>query len=125
MAVNNLTLFNRKLIDFFNDLRECCPDVGSFGMLSTAIEVGIKLDPAATQKVFHTSVVEEYGEKIKNKDEAFFLEHTYDEHASTFDLQVLVNNLKHVWKNLSDDNREAIWKHLQVLVILSTRVQNA
>ena len=125
MAANNLTMFNRKLIEFLNDLCLCCPEVGSFSMLSTAVGVGIKVDPTAAQKVFHSSVVDGYGDKIKNKDETFFLQHSYDEHATTYDLQVIVNNLKQVWKNLSNENKEAIWKHLQVLMVLSTRVQNA
>lgn len=124
MASNNLVLFNRKLCDFVNALKECCPEVGEFATWAPLVELAVTMNPNCAHSTFYSMVVEPYGEKIRNKDASFFLAHTYSEHSSADSFANIVDKLKQVWKDMSDENKEAIWKHLQVLMVLCMRVQN-
>lgn len=120
---DNVVLFNRKMQDFIDDLKCVCTNVTEIALLQTAFNLGVAVSPQYACQIYHEKVVLPYGELIKLRDEEFFLSHNYNDVASdNFDI---VDKLKHVWKSLSDDNKDAIWKHLQVLMVLSNRVQNS
>lgn len=117
--MNARQLFNGKLQDFVSDLTEIhpLPDLKVFkGML----ELAIKMDATVPSAMFHKCVAVPYGAFIKNKDEAFLTGHTFDEVGQFTDLNI-VNRLKTLWVDLSHDNKDAVWKHLQVLLVLSQR----
>ena len=69
-----------------------------------------------------------YGEKfekqVQTKDERFFLDQTYDDavvNESNF-TEDLVNKLKSYWKDMSEDDKEIIWKYLGLFFGLKNKI---
>ena len=74
-------------------------------------------------KIFKESI-ESYRHYIENKDEKFFLQHTYDEVEldDSFDLNQLVKKLKGLWKELPDAEKEKIWGYFTLLLKFSDKL---
>ena len=69
-----------------------------------------------------------YKEQVEKKDEKFLLDYDYSEFnggvvedGSSYDI---INTLKKHWGELEEEEKEAIWKYLQVLMILSEKYMN-
>jgi len=69
-----------------------------------------------------------YKEQVEKKDEKFLLDYDYSEFngavvddGSSYDI---INTLKKHWGELEEEEKEAIWKYLQVLMILSEKYTN-
>lgn len=119
MAVTpELSMFNRKMMDMLEDMAACFPEVTEFALaISPAGRMLISLDPCHGQKLFNTFVALPYESRILARDEAFLMNQT--EFGPT-DVNV-VTLIKRVWKEASSEDRDAIWKHLHVLIILNKR----
>lgn len=66
----------------------------------------------------------EYKENILNKDEVFLLNTDYlekDESNNKKENIDIIKNLKDNWKLLDKDEKEAVWKYLQVLIKLTDK----
>jgi hypothetical protein len=114
-------LFNRKLIDFLVDLEG--PVQGklpSYTTLLASVKALSKIDEAQNQIVFDRYVARPYEDKILAKDERFFMGTDYGMTQSA-DSMGIVSILKAVWADLGPDDKEAIWAHLKVLVVLNRR----
>ena len=60
-----------------------------------------------------------FKDKILDKNEQFFLDGGGQENLD--DKYKYSLNLKENWGNLSDENKEVIWKYFQVLIVLSEK----
>jgi len=66
-----------------------------------------------------------YREKINNKDERFFIQNDYSdiqEVQEDNEIVKFIEKIKSCWLQLSDENKEKIWKYLQTLSILSDKI---
>ena len=120
-ANTNIILFNKKLMGFADDLLLICPDMPEIVLFKTTLSVCIPMTPNLPQQVFHSTVTQKYSDSIISKNEAVLLNESYDDLTNDLDI---IEKIKHIWKTLSDDNKNAVWQHLQVLLVLSNRVQN-
>lgn len=123
-----LEMFNKKLLEFAKDLVYIFPTVSSFYTFKTACEWSICIDKSSPQSFFNTLVVEPFKDKILVKDESFFLYESYEEYSEYMnhyghDLN-LVNKLKQIWQTLDDENKEIIWKYMQVLLCISLKCKS-
>ena len=62
--------------------------------------------------------------KIVDKDETFFLDNSYETVTQDIDspqenILMTINKIKNYWKDLSDTNKENIWKYLSNLIKLN------
>lgn len=123
VANNVYDLFNTKLQNFMDDLNLVLGDeFTEFAWLRGACKIFSSINPKQNAQFFLEHVNKPYEDNIRRKDEAFFLDHQYD--AVTKDAQDnlnLVNLLKNIWSELSPENKEAIWAHLNVLVTLANK----
>ena len=119
---SGIILFNKKLMGFVEDLLLLCPNMAEFVLFKTTLSITASMTPKLPQQVFHSTVTEKYSECITNKSEDVLLNESYTD--ITDDLNI-IDKIKHIWKTLTDENKNAIWQHLQVLLVLSNRVQNA
>jgi hypothetical protein len=64
----------------------------------------------------------EYEAKIMAKDENFFIHADMTELANTqgFDIDI-ISRLKSIWGTLNESDKEAIWKYIQLLVLLNKK----
>lgn len=66
-------------------------------------------------------VIDVQGDKIKERDESFFLSHGQDAHAEDVDLNI-VEKLKNQVQTMSPDTKNAIWKYLEILIALCVKI---
>lgn len=109
-------IFNEKLKSLSNDLVTICPDIPDFLMLRNAINLSMSIDRKLLQQYFAKHVVGPYGNFIRERDESFFLRHSYDHVDVASDV---VEKIKLVWTTLSEYNKDMIWKYFNVLLALS------
>lgn len=69
-------------------------------------------------------VIDVQGDKIKERDESFFLSHGYESHAEDVDLNI-VEKLKNYVQTMSPETKNAIWKYLEVLMALCVKILDA
>ena len=59
-------------------------------------------------------------QQILNRDEDFFLNSNYKQDNHNDNL-IIIKKLKDYWKNINNNNRETIWKYLEVIITLSSK----
>ena len=116
-------LFNRKLLDFVADLKLLksqmpSSDLPDMDMVRTAVNFAASLDERNPQRVFDIHVAKQYEEHIMKRDEHFLLEADYTHIDIDFDI---IDIVKSAWKNISAQDKDAIWQHLQVLLLLNRK----
>lgn len=119
MGVNYADMFHNKLIDFTDDLSSICPHLNELKLVKRTIQNEFPFTKKDIHKIFRDNVVIPFGEHIQNRDEVFFLESAdYSGTPVGFDL---ITQIKGIWVDLSDVNKDMIWKHLLLLVKLNEK----
>jgi len=114
------TLFNNKLCDFFEDLYNVIGHLPEYSILTSSATLLSKIDPSQNHKFWVQHVESHYGEKIAARDESFFLQNDYSTHLEPGCTSPdIVTMLKHTWGTLSEDDKTAVWDHLDVLLKIS------
>ena len=120
-----LGAFNKLLINFIDDLITIFPEEIKFKVFRNAISSLQKINPRKVHNIF-LEYVECYRGPVLIRDEKFFLDNNYknivdNSNASETDMNQLINKLKSYWRNseLTDTNKENIWKYLENLIKLS------
>lgn len=116
-------LFNRKLSEFAAAVKPLVGHLPEYALLVSSIKWLTQFEPHRNQHLFDQVVASLYEERIIAKDEAFFLSPgSLDYHQSPG----LVDLLRSVWtSSLTDADKQAVWAHLQVLVVLNRRCKAA
>ena len=117
--VEILTLFKEKLIQFFDALIEQFPNEGDFVMIRVMLP---QIPIEDIMKTF-SSRITPYTSMIKAKDERFFLESTNLFEGIKSDR---VNYFKKIWisGNLTDEDKEQLWRWFNLFSNLSNKYQN-
>ena len=118
-----IAIFNAKFEEFVKDLITIFPDDKDFKLLKNSFGL-MKL--ADENKPFE--LFSKYGAhfeiEVKNRDENFFLNHSYKEvvdSESNF-TEDIVNKLKNYWKDMGPDDKKAVWDYLTLFFELKKRV---
>lgn len=116
--------FNEKLVEFVKDLILLYNDNDLYNF-KNSINMITLIDERKPIKIFRDVIVNKYKKQLFTKDEQFFLEHHYEdemacrEKKEEVDMSTnLVVKIKSYWKDLTNDNKEIIWKYFKLLVIL-------
>lgn len=112
-------MFNRKLDDFLDDMSLTHPSVREFALLKKSSAIIAQVDVSQPMLLFKDFVVRPYGDAIQSRDEAFLLYQTFGGQDEEYSTDV-VSLLKGVWRGMDADNQDAVWRHLQTLVLLSS-----
>jgi hypothetical protein len=114
--------FNNKLAEFVKDLGVAFPDIPDINTLRSSLVLARSLDPSLPQKLFHHHVALPFGDRILASDEGFFMQYDYQELSKIHGVEIdIVGKIKNIWHDLTDNNKDAIWKYLHVLVVLSRK----
>jgi len=123
--IDNIELFNKKLLEFAEDLIFRCPEVNNFRIFRDTSIAAIKLDKGFARGLFHICVYEPYYDQVMNKDESFFLRESFKEYDRFLEEwqqdMNLVQQIKKIWLDLDDKNKETIWTYLRVLLALNKK----
>jgi hypothetical protein len=117
-----LGIFNSKLIGFFEDLAETFPEEKDIKSALEMLQFAKKSTPTMILSMFVEYVQKPLHDSIMKEDENAIIEFARASITSQFNeiSPALMIFDKH-WATLSDANRQAIWKHLKVLVLLAER----
>lgn len=126
-----LKAFCKNFMDLLEDLIRIFPEQVDFRMFQMGLRMISEREPQFIMSQFIDNVMQ-YREKIVSKDESFFL----DDRSNSIESQVQnkagagmvekVLNLKSLWKDkLSEENKDIIWKYMQVLVLLAEKWQES
>ena len=129
MTTSLLTAFTTQLINFCDELILLFPEDNDFKVFKNGILLLKKTNPRQIIKLFHGYVKEYYGQ-ILNKEESFFLENDYDSLINEIDSKsdniiMTIGKLKQYWGDLSENNKESIWKYLHVLINLNEMISSS
>lgn len=125
-----LDAFCQQFNDMIEDLIRIFPEETDFKVFLN----GYRLVRGATPQIIIEQFIGNvypFKEKIMNKDESFFLEDRGKDiekklESAGSNLVEKALNLKHLWKDrLNNDNKEIIWKYLQVMILLSEKWYSA
>jgi len=123
--MSHLNAFLNQLEGFVNEILVVFPNDTDFKVLSNSIGLLRKTNPRSILTLFFTSILP-YKKYIMSKDEKFFLIHEFIKDDTTVgieknDIIDMTNKLRVLWSNLTDVNKEMIWKYFQVLILLGER----
>jgi hypothetical protein len=111
------SIFNTKLIEFLQDLRTTFPNIPEFSTYETMTQASIMFNNDIASSIFKNNVEIPFGDKIDAKDDSFILDQKYEDAD-----QSLVCALKKVWHELDQENKDMVWKHVQLLNVLSRKI---
>jgi hypothetical protein len=116
--------FNNVLIDFMDDCILVFPEEKEFKKYKRGAQVLKDYNPKKIPIIFK-EYSKIYRAKIDVRDETFFLENNYndiDEVQEDNDLIELIDKIKKYWTKLTTENKDKIWKYIEVLVKLSDKI---
>ena len=117
--------FNAKLDEFLKDLIDCFPGMKDIKLLKSGLQLSRTMDITLPQKVFNEHIHDIYENNILNKDESFFMNENYQHIVDTHGLELdVISKIKTMWTDLSVNNKDVIWKYLQVLVLLNRKCKS-
>jgi len=121
-----LTAFNTQIINFLDETINLYPNDLDFSTFKNAILLLKKTNPRKIYELFNL-YIDSYRGKIMNRDETFFIsECKYQEFTNyqeyyknnSIDISHVIDKLKLYWTDLSDNNKDKIWKYLEILIKL-------
>ena len=116
--------FNNVLIDFMDDCILVFPEENDFKQFKRGAQFLKKFNPKKIPTIFK-GYVKIYRSQIDNREESFFLENEYDDLDEVKDDNELIDmiaKIKKYWVGMSTENKDKIWKYLEVLVKLSDNI---
>ena len=120
--MDTLQKFNVTFEEFIEDLVKVFPDDPELRVYEMLLRSCLKSDPRYVLDVFHSCVTVPYAEEILSKNEDFFLRHQYDSITETSSQALdVVDRIKSYWKDMSEQNKEIIWKYFRILVLLDRK----
>lgn len=116
-----VTLFNNKLTDFVDDLSGVLGHLPEYTVMSSSVRFLSQFQPRQNQDLFNRFVATPYGASVMKRDERFLLEERFQSAAGGSNSEGVVSLIKSVWKSLPPADRESIWAHMHVLIVLNER----
>lgn len=120
--MSNTKKFNLTINNLIDDLLLVFPDFKNLKTFKEKINLLIKFNPKLSLEYFKNTVYP-FHEKIKMKDEDFFLKKSYDNDITVLETDKEwaldeVLNIKILWKQITDENKETIWTYFNILIKL-------
>lgn len=118
-----LTAFNNIIIEFVDDCISVFPNDTDFKTYKNALLLLKKYNPKKIVTTFQ-EYLSIYRDKLEAKDETFFLNNTFKEVQKYENEEIfnVINRIKKYWKDLSNTNKEIIWKYIDTLIKLSDKI---
>lgn len=118
-----IDIFNQKFEEFIKDMIVVFPHDKDFKVMKNSFNLLKMADEKKPLEIF-SKYSARFEEPVRNRDESFFLTSSYDDIQSdeTNLTDELIDKLKSYWKSLSDDNKETIWKYLDIFFKLKAKI---
>lgn len=117
-----MTALFDQFTSFLTELSEMFPEDPDFSLFLTSVRLLKSTNPSLLVKHIYVNTIE-YEEKIMNKDEQFFMEHSFEQHKENVDMDIL-SKLKQYVSSMSPESKESVWKYCQNVVRLAKACQS-
>jgi hypothetical protein len=119
-----LGIFNIKLITFFEDLQETFPEEKDIRTSLEALRGAKKINPKLLLDIFYENVTRHLRDQILAEDEEKVIEFARTSIQTQFnEVSVALMIFDKHWPTMSEHNKEAIWKYMKILVLLSEKAK--
>lgn len=117
-----LEKFNSTFQDFVQDLCNAYPNDGDFRMCKMILGTTLAANEELICRFFYKNIVMTYGEQIQTRDDAFFIQKDFSKFAEKITgASAFIGKLKECWVDMTEENKEAVWRYMKVLMALSKR----
>jgi neutral trehalase len=115
--------FNEKAYELFTDLSNNFPNIKQFRTIKSGILMMSSLDIKTPERVFKNFISEKFKTQILEKNDTFFLNHNeYKiEKGQEDEWNSFITEIKNIWPNLEQNNKDIIWKYFHILLVLSDK----
>lgn len=113
-------VFNGKFAELLDDLTALFGDDADLTLLRTGFAIARAAAKDSAWRVFREQVEIPFGKKVLKRDESFFL--TFDVADGDANALAIVGRVRRAWKDMSPENKDAIWKYFALLVQISQRI---
>jgi hypothetical protein len=123
-STRKFDLFNNKLADFLEDLKGVLGHLPEYRLLCSSSRLLTQMDVRRNCAMFVTYVGSPYGDQIMAKDEEFLLSHDFMDAPGAKECESaggVVELIKGAWKTMSPQDKESVWGHLAILVVISRK----
>jgi hypothetical protein len=126
MSDKLLNIFNTQLSEFILELIKIFPQDKDFRAFKNGFNLLKLADEKKPLELFYKGMVDNgFDEKIKTKNEDFFLNNNYNKIISDVDddniNDKLINKLKNYWNDLTADNKNTVWTYFGNLLKISEK----
>lgn len=122
--MNSLKRFNEVFVDLLRDLIQARPNDMELRFYKTTVKGILLVNKQLLKNVFlcHMGT---YQEPIQRRDESFLLENNFDELKRAPDgiFMKIVSKLKGVWMSLTEEQKQLIWLHFDILFLLLEQIK--
>jgi hypothetical protein len=113
------TFFNQ-FHSFLGELARVFPEDEDFPVYDTTLTLIQKMNPILVLTEFTKHVIP-FETMIREKNSDFFLKHDFSEFDPDNTMDPIIKKLKGYWAEMSEANKDAIWKYIILLVDISKR----
>lgn len=113
--MSNITKFNNTINNLFDDLIKLYPNNNIFKVNKEKFNMLIKYNVKKIMNEFYNHLYK-FKNEILTKDEKFFLEQISNLNDDS-NLKNIID-LKHLWLDLDEKNKNTLWLYFQVLITL-------
>ena len=118
--MSELRAFCNQLVAFFEDLSETYPEETDIAHAAQALKLMKQANPRYLHTKFMENVYDEYADHILNEDEEFILGRAKQQLDTEYVSALWIFD-KH-WNNMSETNKQYVWKYIKSLILLAKRV---
>jgi hypothetical protein len=105
---------------FLGELKRVFPNDADFPTYDTTLSLVQRVNPNLVLSEF-TKYVIPFETMIREKNSDFFLKQSFSEFDPDNTMDPIIKKLKGYWEEMSDANKDAIWKYIILLVDISNR----
>ena len=121
--MSNLSRFNLTINNLTDDLINLYPDYSYLDTFKSKFELLIKYNQRLSLNYFKETVYP-YKDNIMSKNSDFFLKKDYEDDVNKIDMNNSwtldrVLDMKNIWGQLSNENKDIVWNYFIVLIKLS------
>lgn len=121
---STLGLFVNKLIDFFEDLNNAYPEEKEIRAALESIKAAKRINPKLILDLFTEYVTKPLRDPILAENEEIVISFAKTILQTQFnDMSPALLIFDRHWPEMTESSRQAIWKHLKVLVLLSEKAK--
>ena len=120
-----LTAFCNQLVRFFEELRDTFPEEREIGAALETIQGAKRVNPRLVLDMFYEHIAKDLRDVIMTENIEQVLAYAKGKINKQFnEMMPAINIFDKHWATMDDVNRNAIWKYLKVLILLSDKARS-